>query len=238
MAEFGSVWNLLGILVEIVAINLVLSGDNAVVIALACRALPPRQQKQALILGSVGVVVMMTLLTACAEYLLSLPYVQLAGSLLLLWIGIKLLMPEPGGNHVKEGARLAQAVRTIIVADIVMSLDNVLGMAGAAEGHLGMLVVGLLITIPLILLCSAAIVKLFERFPVLITLGGGLLGYVAGEMAVGDPAIGGWVEIEAPYLHIVLPAAGAIIVVGLGKALCWYAGRAPAGAAESESGAE
>lgn len=238
MAEFGSVWNLLGILLEIAAINLVLSGDNAVVIALACRSLPPHQQKQALILGSVGVVVMMTVLTACAAYLLSLPYVQLAGSLLLLWIGTKLLMPEAGGNHIKEGSRLAQAVKTIIVADIVMSLDNVLGMAGAAEGHLGMLVIGLLITIPLILLCSAAIVKLFERFPVLVTLGGALLGWVAGEMAVGDPAIGGWVEAEAPYLHIVLPAAGAIVVVGLGKVLGWHAGRMPAQTAEGGSSAE
>lgn len=238
MAEFGSVWNLLGILVEIAAINLVLSGDNAVVIALACRSLPPHQQKQALIMGSVGVVVMMTVLTACAAYLLSLPYVQLAGSLLLLWIGTKLLMPEAGGNHVKEGSRLAQAVKTIIVADIVMSLDNVLGMAGAAEGHLGMLVVGLLITIPLILLCSAVIVKLFERFPVLVTLGGALLGYVAGEMAVGDPAISGWVTASAPYLHLVFPAAGAIVVVGLGKALGWHAGRMPAQTAEGGSGAE
>ena len=238
MAEFGSVWNLLGILVEIAAINLVLSGDNAVVIALACRGLPPRQQKQALILGSVGVVVMMTLLTACAAYLLSLPYVQIAGALLLLWIGTKLLTPEIGANHVKEGARLARAVKTIIVADIVMSFDNVLGMAGAAEGHLGMLVVGLLITIPLILLCSAAIVKLFGHFPVLVTLGGALLGWVAGEMAVGDPAIAGWVEAAAPYLNIVLPAAGAILVVGLGKTLGRYGGRAPAGAAESRSGAE
>ena len=238
MAEFGSVWNLLDILLQIVAINLVLSGDNAVVIALACRALPPHQQKQALILGSVGVVVMMTLLTACAAYLLSLPYVQLAGSLLLLWIGTKLLMPETGDNRVKEGSRLAQAVKTIIIADIVMSLDNVLGMAGAAEGHLGMLVVGLLITIPLILLCSAAIVKLFERFPVLVTLGGALLGYVAGEMAVGDPAIRGWVEAEAPYLHMVLPAAGAILVVGLGKTLGWYAGRILARTAEGGSSAE
>lgn len=237
MAEYGSIWNLLGILLQIVLINIVLSGDNAVVIALACRSLPPRQQKLALVLGSAGVVVLMTILTAFAAYLLRLPYVELAGSVLLLWIGAKLLIPESADDKTKVSERLAHAVKTIIVADIVMSLDNVLGMAGAAEGHLGLLVVGLVITIPLILLCSAAIVKLFDRFPVLITLGGALLGYVAGEMAVGDPGISGWIELHARYLGILLPVAGAILVVVLGKTLARHASRASAHA-ESRSAAE
>jgi len=157
MFGFSTGWELLAVLFQIASINVILSGDNAVVIALACRSLPPRQQKLALTLGAVGVVVLMTILTACAAYLLTLPYLELVGSLVLLWIGVKLLLPEQQANSVKEGDHLLGAVKTIIIADIVMSLDNVLGMAGAAEGHLGMLVIGLVITIPLILFCSAII---------------------------------------------------------------------------------
>lgn len=233
MVGFGSAWDLVSVLLQIALINVVLSGDNAVVIAMACRSLPPRQQKAALLLGSVGVVVLMTLLTAFAAYLLSLPYVEIAGSLLLLWIGIKLLLPEDEGDGVKESEHLAEAVKTIIIADIVMSLDNVLGMAGAAKGHLGMLIVGLVITIPLILFCSAVIMKLMERFPILVTLGGALLGYVAGEMAVSDPSIDLWIHAEAPFLDVVLPAAGAVFVVGAGKILGRRAAQA-ADAAEAE----
>jgi YjbE family integral membrane protein len=238
MAEFGSVWELLGVLLQIALINVVLSGDNAVVIALACRSLPPRQQKMALVLGSVGVVVLMTILTAFAAYLLSLPYVEIVGSLLLLWIGIKLLLPEDEGDGVKESEHLAEAVKTIIIADIVMSLDNVLGMAGAANGHLGMLFVGLVITIPLILFCSAVIMKLMERFPILVTLGGALLGYVAGEMAIGDPSISGWIQVHAPYLDIAAPVAGAVLVVGLGKTLGRRAAAETEEVPEGQTGAE
>src|SRR5512146_2695237 len=141
-------------LFKIAVINVVLSGDNAVVIALACRSLPPRQQKSAFILGTGGIVVLMTALTACAALLMTLPYIQIVGSLLLLWIGIKLLLPEDEEGDVKESGNFWDAVRTIIIADIVMSMDNVLGMAGAARGHLGMLFLGLLITMPLILFGS------------------------------------------------------------------------------------
>ncbi len=230
MFEFGSGWGLLSALLQIILINIVLSGDNAVVIALACRSLPPRQQKLALILGAVGVVVLMTILTAFAAYLLTLPYLEIAGSLLLLWIGVKLLLPddETDGGAVKESRHLAEAVKMVIVADIV------LGMAAAAEGHLAMLVVGLVITIPVILFCSALIMKLMQRFPILVTLGGALLGYVAGEMAVGDPSVRDWVERQASYLSIVVPVAAALLVVVLGKAL----DRRPADAPESRSGAE
>jgi predicted tellurium resistance membrane protein TerC len=118
-------------------------------------------------------------------------------------------------NHQRRTQRRLEAVRTIIIADIVMSIDNVLGMAGAAQGHLGMLIVGLIITVPLILFCSAVIMKLIGRFPILVTLGGALLGYVAGEMAVGDPAIARWLKAQAPSLDIIVPIAGACFVVGL-----------------------
>lgn len=237
MAGFGSVENLLGILLQIVLINLVLSGDNALVIALACRSLPPQQQKLALALGGAGLVILMTILTAFATYLLSLPYVELGGAVLLVWIGAKLMVPPSRDGRTREGAHLVHAVRTIIAADIVMSFDNVLGMAGAAKGHLGLLVVGLLVTIPLMLLCSAAIVRLFEHFPVLVLLGGALLGYVAGEMAVGDPAVGDWIGAPGPYFDIGARVAGAALVVALGKLLVRRASRTVA-AAEGHRGAE
>ena len=206
-------------LFKIAVINVVLSGDNAVVIALACRSLPEKQQKRAFIIGTGGIVVLMTLLTAFAAMLMNLPYVQLIGSILLVWIGIKLLMPEDEEGNVKDSSNFWEAVRTIIIADIVMSLDNVLGMAGAAKGHYGMLFIGLLITMPLILFGSAMLMKLMERFPVFITIGAGLLGYVAGEMAVGDLAVKHYVELHAHILDYLSPLVGAAFVVMAGKML-------------------
>jgi YjbE family integral membrane protein len=206
-------------LFKIAVINVVLSGDNAVVIALACRSLPHKQQKQAFIVGTGGIVVLMTLLTAFAAMLMSLPYIQLTGSILLVWIGIKLLMPEDDEGNIKDSSNFWEAVRTIIIADIVMSLDNVLGMAGAAKGHYGMLFVGLLITMPMILFGSALLMKLMERFPLFITIGAGLLGYVAGDMAVGDLAVKNYVELHAHILDIAAPLVGALFVVIAGKML-------------------
>ena len=206
-------------LFKIAVINIVLSGDNAVVIALACRSLPPREQKRAFIVGTAGIVVLMTLLTSCAALLMTLPFIQIVGCLLLLWIGIKLLVPEDDGGAVKESGNFWGAVKTIIIADIVMSLDNVLGMAGAAQGHLGMLFVGLLITMPLILFGSALLMKLMERFPIVVTLGAGLLGYVAGEMAVSDIAVAARIEAHAHWLEVAAPIAGAALVIVIGRLL-------------------
>jgi YjbE family integral membrane protein len=203
---------------QIVVINVLLSGDNAVIIALACRNLEPKQQKQAFLIGTVAIVILMTGLTACASLLLTLPYLELIGAMLLLWIGIKLLLPENEDGEMSASDNFWGAVKTIVIADIVMSLDNVLGMAGAAKGHMGLLFVGMVITIPLILFGSAMLMKLMERFPVIVTIGAGLLGYVAGEMAVEDPAMKHIVEANH-YLEYVLPALGAIIVVGVGKLL-------------------
>ncbi|MEO6928678.1 MAG: TerC family protein [Casimicrobiaceae bacterium] len=206
-------------LLKIAVINIVLSGDNAVVIALACRSLAPRQQRNAFIVGAAGIVVLMTALTSCAALLMTLPWIQLAGSALLLWIGVKLLLPEDEQGAVSDTSSFWVAVRTIIVADIVMSIDNVLGMAGAAQGHYGMLFVGLLITMPLILFGSALLMRVMERFPIVVTIGAALLGYVAGDMAVGDRAVHGWVEVHAPTLGWIAPLVGAVIVVGAGRAL-------------------
>ena len=206
-------------LFKIAVINIVLSGDNAVVIALACRSLPPREQRNAFIVGTAGIVVLMTVLTSCAALLMTLPYIQLVGCALLLWIGVKLLLPEDESGNVKESGNFWGAVKTIIIADIVMSLDNVLGMAGAAQGHLGMLFLGLLITMPLILFGSAMLVKLMERFPSFVVIGAGLLGYVAGDMAVGDPAVKTYVDTHVHFLELLAPIVGALFVVIAGKLL-------------------
>jgi len=219
-------------LFQICVINILLSGDNAVVIALACRNLPLKQQKQAFAIGAIGVIVLMTALTAFAAYLMSLPYLEMIGSVLLVWIGIKLLAPgEEGEGDGKVSSGFWDAVKTIIIADIVMSLDNVLGMAGAAKGHLGMLFLGMVITIPLILFGSALIMKLMERFPVFITFGAGLLGWVAGEMAIADPAIKHTIEAHAHYMEFGAPVIGAAAVVIAGRLL---AHRRAAEASEKE----
>ncbi len=206
-------------LCKIAIINIVLSGDNAVVIALACRSLDPRQQRKAFLVGAAGIVVLMTILTIFAALLMTLPYIQLVGSVLLFWIGIKLLLPEDGEGDIKSDSHFWGAVKTIIIADIVMSLDNVLGMAGAARGHYGLLFVGLAITMPLILFGSALLMKLMERFPVLVTIGAALLGFVAGEMAIGDLAVKDYIEAHLPFLETAAPIAGALFVVLAGKVL-------------------
>jgi YjbE family integral membrane protein len=207
-------------LMQIALINVILSGDNAVVIALACRKLSPAHQKQAFLWGSLGVVVLMVALTAIVVFLLSLPYLEVVGSILLLWIGIKLLIAEDGegeGDDVEQKSTLGAAIRTIIVADIIMSLDNVLAMAGAAKGHLWMLIVGLVITVPVVLFGSALLMKLMSRFPFFVILGAALIGWVAGEMVISDPAIKDWVDVNAPVLHWASPIACAAIVIASGK---------------------
>lgn len=201
---------------QIILINIVLSGDNAVVIALACRSLPPKQQKAAILFGSVGAIVLRVVLTFFAVYLLTLPYLKLVGAALLLWIGVGLLKGDDGEENLESHANLAGAIKTIVVADLVMSLDNVIGVAAAAKGNVPLLVFGLVISIPLIIFGSTLILKLMSRFPVIITLGAGLLGWVAGEMALTDPSTAHFVE-QHHYLHNVLPALGAAVVVAVGK---------------------
>ncbi|WP_035383716.1 TerC family protein [Ferriphaselus sp. R-1] len=213
---------------KIIMIDVLLSGDNAVVIALACRNLPPEQRKQGVLYGVLGAIGLRVVLTFFAVGLLSLPYLKLAGALMLLWIGVKLILPEDehGEGSVKAEASLMGAVKTIIVADFIMSLDNVLGVAAAAHGNTMLLVFGLLISIPLIAWSSQLVLKLIDRFPIIIYMGGGLLGYVAGEMLVSDETLH-TVLASAAWLHVVLPLACAVSVVGLGK---WLALRMAAAA--------
>ena len=208
-------------LAKIIGVNIVLSGDNAVVIALACRSLPPHQQKKAIIFGSVGAIVLRVVLTVFAVALLTLPWLKLIGAALLLWIGVGLLKGEDDEEDIEGNSGLMAAIKTIVIADLVMSLDNVIGVAAAAKGNVPLLVFGLVISIPLIIFGSTIILKLMTRFPIIITLGAALLGWVAGEMALTDPAVKGYIE-HMEWLHKVAPALGAVIVVALGK---WLASR-------------
>lgn len=225
MIEFGTPVFWLALL-QIIGVNIVLSGDNAVVIALAARSLPPPQQKQAIFWGSGAAVAMRIILTIVAVELLKLPALKLVGAVLLLWIAVQLLLPEEDGEGEGEGiSNMAAAIRTILIADLVMSLDNVIGVAAVAKGSLTLLVIGLAISIPLVIFASTFLLKLMERYPVIVTLGAGLLGYVAGEMAVTDPLVVAWIDANAAWLHGALPVAGVVAVIVLGK---WLAARAEA----------
>jgi len=201
---------------QIMLINIVLSGDNAVVIAMASRSLSPKHQKKAILFGSVGAIVLRIVLTFFAVYLLSMPYLKLVGAALLLWIGVGLLKGDDGEENLEGSSNLITAIKTIIVADIVMSLDNVVGVAAAAKGDVLLLIIGLAVSIPLIIFGSAIILKLMTRFPIIITLGAGLLGWVAGDMALTDPVVTDFVA-QRHSLHNVVPALGAIGVVIVGK---------------------
>ena len=167
-----------------------LSGDNAVVIALAARSLPPKQQKLAIFWGSGAAILMRIVLTIFAVKLLTLPYLKLVGSVLLVWIGIQLLSADEGEENVSSSDNLAAAIKTIP-----------LGVAAAAKGSMPLLIIGLAVSIPLVIFGASLLLKVMERFPIIITIGGGLLGWVAGEMAVTDPAVSGWLEANAPYMH-------------------------------------
>ncbi len=206
-------------LLEIIGVNIVLSGDNAVVIALACRNLPATQQRTAIFFGSFGAIFLRVVLTAFAALLLNQPYLKLAGGALLLWIAIKLLREEEDDNQVECHDGMWAAIKTIVVADLVMSLDNVLGVAAVAKGDVVLLILGLLISMPLIIYGSTVIMKLMSRFPVLITLGAALLGYIAGEMSVSDPVIAPWLQVNVPWLDSLAPFLGAFLVIILAKVL-------------------
>src|SRR3954463_15369909 len=184
---------LLGLL-KIIGVNVILSGDNAVVIALAARSLPAKQQKQAIIWGSAAAIVMRVILTIFAVALLTLPWLKLVGSLLLFWIGVKLLIPEDGDDNIQASEHLVTAIKTILIADLVMSLNTVIAVPAAASGSVVLLVLGLAISIPLVIFGATLLIKLMERYPVIITIGAGLIGWVAGEMLVTDLALQGWLE--------------------------------------------
>jgi YjbE family integral membrane protein len=211
-------------LLQIIWVNIILSGDNAVVIALACRSLPPRQQKWGIILGAGAAVLLRIIFVLIIAYLLELPYLKIIGGLLLFWIGYKLMMPEEGEGHgVEAGSNLMRAVTIVLWADLVMSLDNVIAIAAAARNDTLLIIIGLAISVPMVVFGATLMIKLLQRFPILVTLGAALIGYIGGEVVVTDFAIIDWVDANAHWLHWAGPAAGAIFVVAYGG---WAARRA------------
>jgi len=206
---------------KIAWIDLLLSGDNAVVIALAARNLPPERQRQAVVLGSLGAIVLRIVLIFFAVALLGLPYVKLGGAILLVWIGIQLMSGDEKGRSVDPAHTLATAVRTILVADLVMSLDNVIAVAAIAEAapsgsRLAVLVIGLGLTVPLIMFGSTLLLKLIRRFPLIVTAGAALIGFVGGEMAATDPIVADRLVPESTGLATIFGLAGAAVVVIVG----------------------
>jgi YjbE family integral membrane protein len=219
---------------QIIMIDIVLGGDNAVVIALACRKLPPAQRTKGILWGTAGAIVLRVVLIFFALTLLAIPYLKLVGAVLLVWIGVKLLAPdhEDGHGDIQASDKLWAAVKTVIVADLVMSVDNVIAIAGAAESAGGdhkmpLVIFGLLVSIPIIVWGSQLVIKLMDRFPAIITLGGLLLGWIAGTMAVTDPAVlahvptlpadkpGALPEVVA-WLRYSAGVAGALLVLAIG----------------------
>ena len=206
-------------LLKIIWINIILSGDNAVVIALAARSLPPHQQRQAIMVGSGAAVVLRIVLTLVAAKLLALSYLQIVGGILLLWIGVQLLGDEDDDEgEAKENGSMFAAIRTILIADLVMSLDNVIAVAAAAKGSTTLLIIGLAISIPLVIFGSTLMIKLMERFPIIVMLGAALIGWVGGETIVSDVALKSVLEAN-PWLHYGAAATGAALVIGTGKLL-------------------
>lgn len=206
---------------QIIAIDIVLGGDNAVVIALACRKLPEKQRNKGIFWGVFGAIGLRVVLIFFALTLLAIPFLKIVGAVMLLWIGIKLLHPESegSGHEIDASVTLLGAVKTIIIADAVMSLDNVIAVAGAAKDSMGLVIFGLVISVPIIVWGSKLVMKLMDRFPLTIVIGAGLLGWIAGDMSVTDVATREWVNTHATFLHWMAPACGALMVVITGKYL-------------------
>lgn len=205
-------------LLKIILINIVLSGDNAVVIALACRKLPREQQKKAVFWGSFGAIVLRVVLTFVAVELLQIPFLKIVGGLLLVWIAVNLLRGDEE-TDLRASSTLFGAIRTIILADFIMSLDNVVAVAGIAGNNLLLIIVGLAISIPLIIWGSQLLMKLMNRMPIIVVLGAALLGYTAGEMIVGDDILKEWVEEIGVIAEKGIPVLLAVVVVIIGEFL-------------------
>jgi YjbE family integral membrane protein len=204
---------------QIIAIDIVLGGDNAVVIALACRRLPERQRNLGIFWGVFGAIGLRVILIFFALTLLAIPFLKIIAAVLLLWIGIKLLQPEfeSNGHPIDASTTLLGAIKTIIIADAVMSLDNVVAIAGAAKGSIELVIFGLVVSVPIIAWGSKLVMKLMDRFPIVIIIGAGLLGWIAGDMSVTDAIIKEWVNMNAAFLHWLVPIFGVLVVVTVGR---------------------
>ncbi len=214
-------------LLKIIGVNIVLSGDNAVVIALASRSLPPHMRSKAIWLGAGGAVGLRLIFSFFIVELMAVPYLKLIGALLLLWIGVKMLVPEhdahgeDGDGKSATNATIWGAIKTIIVADAVMSLDNVIAIAAAANGNVLLIAIGLIISVPLIIYGSTLILKFLIKYPILVMFGAGLIGWIAGEIWLSDPAVIGWthhiLDTYGHWLETASAALGAAFVVALGS---------------------
>jgi YjbE family integral membrane protein len=215
--EFGSpaFWVAIA---QIIMIDILLGGDNAVVIALASRRLPVHQRNKAIFWGVFAAIALRVILIFFALQLLKVPYLKIVGGVLLIWIGVKLLIPEDEGEHeIDASTNLWGAVKTIVIADAVMSLDNVIAIAAASKDSLTLVIFGLVVSVPIIVWGSKLVLKLMDRFPVVILFGAGLLGWIAGDMVVGDIVTKDWVNANAAWLHHGAPVIGALLVVAVGK---------------------
>jgi YjbE family integral membrane protein len=213
---------------QIIMIDILLGGDNAVVIALACRNLAPKQRMQGILWGTAGAIILRVILIAFALTLLGIPFLKIVGALLLVWIGVKLLIPEGDGHsNIKGSGSIMAAVKTIIIADFVMSLDNVIAIAGAAQNaaadhQLGLVIFGLLVSVPIIVWGSTLVLKLIDRFPMVVTIGAGLLGWIAGGMLISDIVIERYYGVQPAMVKLAAEIVGALLVVFLGR---WLASR-------------
>jgi len=211
-----------GAVFQIIVIDVLLGGDNAVVIALACRNLPKKQRMRGILWGTAGAIVLRVVLIAFALTLLEIPFLKLVGGALLLWIGVKLLLDEHEEHNIDGGSTLWTAIRTIIIADFIMSLDNIIAIAAAAqnaadEHKIGLVIFGLLVSVPIIVWGSTIVLKLIDRFPVVVILGAGLLGWIAGGMLVSDHILIRNFGEPSTTLKLACEIVGALLVVGLGK---------------------
>lgn len=220
--EFGTPQFWVAVL-QIIAIDIVLGGDNAVVIALACRKLPEKQRNLGIFWGVFGAIALRMALIFFALHLLAIPFLKIIGAALLLWIGVNLLQPEEAGEgpRIDASSHLLGAIRTIVIADAVMSLDNVIAIAAASKDRMTLVVFGLAVSVPIIVWGSKLVLRLMDRFPVVIVAGGALLGWIAGDMAVSDAAVSARITADMSALRWIAPVAGVAWVVTIGKWLAW-----------------
>ena len=217
-------------ILQIIAIDIILGGDNAIIIALACRNLPARQKRLGILWGTAGAILLRVILVFFASTLLTVPSLKLIGGLLLLWIGVKLLAEEDELDEgtIKQSTSLMEAIRTIIIADFVMSLDNSVAIAAAAKGNMALVVFGLLLSVPIIIGGSAIILKMMQRFPIIITIGAALLGWLAGDLIANDPLLKDYMATLPDYASKVIAGGMALLVVILGRLLAARAAAAQA----------
>ena len=220
MEYFNDAW--VTAVLQIVAIDIILGGDNAIVIALACRNLPKHQQRAGILWGTAGAIILRVILVFFATSLMEIPGLRLIGGILLIWIGIKLLTEVKTHDledKISQSSNLLTAIRTIIIADFVMSLDNALAITAAAKGEIGLVVFGLLLSVPIIIWGSALILRLMERFPVIITAGAGLLGWLGGGLMISDKLLVKFTAMSLSPSPTAAAAIGVIFVVVIGKFL-------------------